>query len=981
MKKHLCLCLVLACLSFNLCGQQISNYFEVIEKSEVTIIANERWIIPVFHQTLRLDMPRLEAALQDIPMRFNEAGAFAQLTLPRPDGTTETFAVTEAPVMHEDLARRYPDIRTYAGQGLDRPSSAIYFDVTPQGFHAMVLSPEGTYFIDPYFRNNRQYYVCYFKKDYYTGKQLTHKCQTGTTKDVSPGSTPMPLEKNAAITLRTYRLAMAAAGEYTIFHGGTKPLALAAIVTSVNRINAVYETEVAVHFSLIANNDDIIYTSTIDPYSNPPTLFENQINLTATIGSANYDIGHVMSVGSGGVAVLGAVCNTSSKAAGMTALDPPLNDPFDIDYIAHEIGHQMGADHTFNGGGGSCGGNGVSASAYEPGSGATIMAYAGICSGDNIQTNSHAYFHARSLAQIQTEITSETCSANTGTGNNTPTVDADPDGMSGKTIPISTPFELTADATDPDGNPMTYCWEQWNLGNFGSSSSSFLTSGPIFRSFPPSSSPTRTFPNLSTILNNLSSVGEFLPAVNRSLTFRCTVRDNQGGGGGTDSDLKSLSVSNAAGPFTVTSQSSSTSVEGAITVNWNVANTTAAPVSCANVDIMLSLDGGQNFTTLLANTPNDGSQHVTLPNVATGRARIKVKCSDNVFFAINGADFQIVPAAATCDDAVTNGNFESGGSGWTEFSSNGFSLIGAWGLAQSGSVSTWLGGANTETSRISQVVTIPAGIHFGSLAFWYRLTAFDCARDIGKLIINGSDVLIYSLCNDPAAGGWVRQVVDMSAYAGSSPTILFELITDGNAPSNLFVDNVSLPYCLGGSFLPLEWLHFRATLHKRDVQLDWSTAAEINNAGFEVEMKKREEDFRVIGFVESKGTEGADYSHLVNDLSPGQYYFRIKQVDYDGKYEYTPVESILIKPELHVTHFPNPVADNLNLTLELEAPRRIQVELINALGQVVIRLEKGQLNAGTYQFQLETSQLSSGVAYYRILADQEVWTGKFMVAN
>ncbi|GJM35527.1 MAG: hypothetical protein DHS20C18_45280 [Saprospiraceae bacterium] len=964
-------------------SQQISNYFEFIEKPELDALTDERWIVPLVHKSLEFDIEQLESALQTLPMRFNESGDYAVLSLPRPDGTTERFAVAEAPVMHEDLGRQYPEIRTFAGQGLDNPASAIYFDITPQGFHAMVLSPEGTYFIDPYFRGKRQYYVCYFKKDYYTDKYLTHKCLVESGEEhPSEDFTPVPIEKNAAVTLRTYRLAMAAAGEYTVFHGGTVALGLAAVVTSVNRINAVYETEVAVRFILVANNNNLIYTNpALDLYSNPPQLFQNQAIIDATIGNGNYDIGHVVSLGNGGVASLGALCDTGVKARGMTALDPPLNDPFDIDYIAHEMGHQMGGDHTFNASNGSCGGNGVSGSAYEPGSGSTIQAYAGICGADNIQFNSHSYFHSRSIDQIQTEITSESCSTNTGTGNNTPTVDADPDNMNGKSIPISTPFELTADGSDPDGNPITYCWEQWNLGNFGSSSSSFLANGPIFRSFAPVSSPTRIFPTMSTLLDNLGSSGEFLPAISRSLTFRCTVRDNQNGGGGSAFDHLSLSVSNSAGPFLVTSQSSSASVQGAITVTWDIANTTSAPVSCANVDILLSVDGGQNFAVLLANTPNDGTQEVTLPDIATGRARIKVKCANNVFFAINDADLQIVPVGASCSDAVFIGDFESGSAGWAEFSTNGFALIANWGLAKSGIQSTWLGGGNNETSRISQVVTIPAASHFATLAYWYRITSFDCAKDIATFNVNGSDLATYSLCGDAGAGGWVRQVIDMSSYIGSSPSIYFEIENDDNAVSNFFVEDVSLISCLGGSFLPVELLHFNAVLKEDDVTLNWATAAELNSAGFEVEMSQARNAFKKIGFVESKGTSGANYTFQVNDLTTGQYYFRLKQVDFDGNSEYTPIESVLVKPEFFVTHFPNPTGEVLYLNVEMKINRQIQVELLNNMGQVIQRIEKGWLTNGVHQLELNVEHLPVGVYHYRVLAGDDIRTGRFMVAH
>jgi subtilisin-like proprotein convertase family protein len=452
---------------------------------------------------------------------------------------------------------------------------------------------------------------------------------------------------------------MACTGEYAARFGGTTAGALAAIVTSVNRVSGVYNTELAVRFQLVPKTDTLIFlNAATDPYtnlSNGAALNTNQTVVDARIGNANYDIGHLFNTADGGVAQRPSICLTGSKARGSTGLPNPQGDAFDIDYVAHELGHQFGGNHTFNyDASGSCaGGNRASTAAYEPGGGTTIMAYAGICGAGNLQSNSDPYFHAKSLEEIQNTITSTgTCAVVTATGNNPPVVNA------GQTyiIPIGTPFELTGSATDPDGDPLTYAWEEYDLGPAGVPNSP-TGNAPLFRSFSPTPSPTRTFPATLRIVNgatvagplltNTPVLGEILPTYARFLRFRLTARDNKAVGGGVDYAATNLTVSDVGGPFLVTAPNTSSviwRVGVPQRVSWNVANTTAAPISAANVDIMLSVDGGRTFPyTLLAGTPNDGDQQVTLPTTltATSQARIKVKASGNVFFDLSNQDFQI----------------------------------------------------------------------------------------------------------------------------------------------------------------------------------------------------------------------------------------------------------------------------------------------------------------------------------------------------
>ena len=612
-----------------------------------------RYIQPDLYRTVSFDYGAIGTLLASAPA---EGSARAQqqplvLELPLPGGGSTRFAVVDAPIMAPELAQQFPEIRTYLGRGLDDPTATARLDHTPHGFHAILFLQGGTVYIDPYQREDVAHYLVYNKRDSHPRNKGDMTCElldeSGMAEEIRAIIQGNEAELGHGTQLRTYRTAVACTGEYATFHGGTVPLALAAVTTSMNRVTGVYERDLSIRMQLIANNSLIIYTNaTTDPYTNNSggtMLGQNQTNLDAVIGNANYDIGHVFSTGGGGIASLGVVCRTGFKARGVTGLGAPIGDNFDIDYVAHEIGHQFGGNHTFNGNAGACaGGNRNASTAYEPGSGSTIMAYAGICAPQDLQPHSDDYFiwiNHQEIIAYTTVGSGNTCPVITNTGVIVPTVNA---GVGAFTIPISTPFVLTGSA-GTTGTP-TYCWEESDLGAAGHPNQP-VGNAPIFRSFDPVSSPSRTFPKIQDLISNTQTLGEILPSYTRNLSFRLTVRDFQAGGVGVENSSLSFFVTNTAGPFTLTYPTAfGLTLPGGSqqTVTWNVASTDLAPVNCQTVNILLSTDGGNNFNTmLLAGTPNDGSEQIALPNIATNFARVKVAAADHIFFDISNFNFVI----------------------------------------------------------------------------------------------------------------------------------------------------------------------------------------------------------------------------------------------------------------------------------------------------------------------------------------------------
>ncbi|MGB2742422.1 MAG: reprolysin-like metallopeptidase [Cognaticolwellia sp.] len=567
---------------------------------------------------------------------------FTIIDLPLPDGKYVTYQLTPSRVMHPELAAKYPSIKTFSGVQLGHPENQGKFDITPQGFHGVFNLGEEKVFIDPSNRESNRHYYNYYRKDAQPIDQSELSQRLSPRKRHADGSGES-LKKttvNLATTaeLVTYKLAIATTGEYAEFHGGTKETTLAALVTLVNRLNDVYQRDLAMTFELVADNDSIIFTdSSTDPFDNTDAdIYVNTDVINAAIGFDNYDVGHLVGTGGGGLASFRSVCK-SYKAEGVTGSSRPTSDSFYIDYVAHEIGHQFGADHTFNGTQGACEDNREFNSAYEPGSASTIMGYAGICGGQNIQNSSDPYFHIHSIDQINAfKGTLASCGIKTAMSNEVPSVDAGAD----YTIPAKTPFTLVGNATDADADSLSYSWEQFDLGAASASAAEDATDNgdrPLFRTFSPTNSSERTLPKLRDILTNTATYGEALPTVERALNFRLVVRDNQNN---LVDDAMTVSVIAVEKAFSINDISAWNGLNQTIT--WHTADTENAPVSCAAVDILLSTDSGANFEHILAGgVENDGEHNVNVPNLTTDNARVKITCNDNIFFAINQADFAI----------------------------------------------------------------------------------------------------------------------------------------------------------------------------------------------------------------------------------------------------------------------------------------------------------------------------------------------------
>ncbi|WP_299617607.1 reprolysin-like metallopeptidase [uncultured Tenacibaculum sp.] len=611
-------------------------------------------------------------------LKIKARGINQSIFLPDNNGNISEFTIKETSNFNEELSPEFGFIKSYSVTKKSDNKTTGKLSVGSDGVHLTLYSlDKPTVYLDPHTKDNETY-ILYSRNDLDHNNRSSHSCNVlGNNRN---GKNYFGKIKHRILNdgvLRTYRLALACTGEYAQFHinnqgvrSGTEAEQRAAVLSAMNttmtRVNGIYERDIAVHMNivLVGGTNPLInldpVSDNLDNNDSFALINQNQTLCDNVIGSANYDVGHIFATGNGGIAYFRSVCDNDVKAGAMTGWDSPLDDPFDIDFVAHELGHQFGGNHTFNGDTGSCvGGNRNDETAVEPGSGSTIMAYAGICSPNNVQNNSDDYFHTISVQQMLSFVQNSTpCSVNSNTGNNAPTADAGLD----YSVPRRTPLILRGSGSDNDASAnLTYCWEQVDNEIVISPPASTSTGGASFRSLSPTTSPNRYLPELETIVSGaFFDFWEVLPEVAREMNFTLTVRDNQSGGGSVAFDNMKISVIDVK-PFEVTTPSTEVSWDGATTqtIIWDKSTTDQAPINCRNVRIKLSTDGGVTFpTTIVNSTPNDGIENVIIPNLPTTQARIMIEAVDNIFYNVNSTNFTIIdnPDAGT-GDVVDFDNF------------------------------------------------------------------------------------------------------------------------------------------------------------------------------------------------------------------------------------------------------------------------------------------------------------------------------------
>ncbi|MEO6611049.1 MAG: reprolysin-like metallopeptidase [Chitinophagaceae bacterium] len=957
---------------------QTDNFWSANNNSVSTITADKavaRQSFPATYKLFNLNAAPFRNALFSAGFTSDKHAAI--ITLPNADGNLEQFEVVEASNFEPDLQAKFPEIRAYSGKGITDKLATLKLSISPQGVQTMVFRTGAeNEFMEP-FSSDHTVYAVY--KSHRDKGNLLWTCST-EEKQMADGLDANVFSLNAAGSstgqLKTMRLAQSCNGEYANFFGATNSsqvgLVLAAYNATLTRCNGVYEKDLALHLNLIANSTSVIYYS---PSTDPYTTLSNwnlqlQQTLTAVIGSANYDIGHMFgaSGGGGNAGCIGCVCvnppNNNSLAKGSGITSPadgiPMGDNFDIDYVVHEVGHQLGANHTFSM---SLEGTGQN---KEVGSGITIMGYAGITSQD-VAPHSIDIFHETSIAQIQANLAAKTCPVSTDiTANNTaPVIGA----VSNYTIPISTPFALSASATDANGDALTYCWEQNdNSTTSGTSSVASPTkaTGPNWLSFSPVASGTRTFPKLSTILSGLNVTPplpggdaganiEALSSVSRTLNFRVTVRDNHPYSstapiaiGQTAFTDVVVTVTNTSGPFQVTSPNTNITwnAGSTATVTWSVNGTTGSPVNCSAVNILLSTDGGQTFPTVLAtSTANDGTELVNVPSTPGNTNRIKVEAAGNIFFDISNTNFTI-GVAPTCS-AVNGLNATaitqtSATLGWSAASgADSYDVD-----YKASSSPTWINAATATTSTSAGVTGLTANTTYD-----YRVRV-NCAAGSGN----------YTQAQFTTTPGAVTcpGPYDISTNGTTAGAAAIPLNTDVNGRIETRGDNDYYQFVIttGGT------ITITLTTLPADYQL-----ALLNSGG---------------STLQSSLNGGTTNETINATLAAGTYYARVYPknngaMDVNNCYTLkvqTGTASridneLVIQPASNKFAIsPNPASDMVNLSFTSEAGGMSVVSVINQAGSVVLsrtvtttkgnnsrKLDLGNLPNGLYIIKIQTGAL------------------------
>ena len=563
-----------------------------------------------------------------------------ELKLPLLNGELRTFRLTPTNLLPNDSLK----IRNLVGAALENAACRANIILTPTSLTAQVFTPESTYYLN-FTREPGQIRLTVAPD---SGRSLhEYRCLTSITQP-KPSAQSKDLVHAQSLgytnVLRTFRLAPAATGEFTQYHR-SKEAAILEVVTALSRASGIFHRELGISFQLVPGFEKMIYTNSFtDPYSsNDPSeqlLNEAQAAFDKTIGTANYDVGILLTRGLYGLAYFSSVCDPARKGSSCIGLPKPSGDAFHVNLVTHELGHQFGAKHTFNSPTGFCAERRDGYTAYEPGAGSTIMSYSSLpCAGDSFQPRHDAYFHAGNVKQILDFVNSgaASCAQTTPRTNSAPSISAGP----AYAIPTGTPFALTATGNDPERDIIFYSWEQLDLGPARTLAAPDDGEGPLFRSMPPSTNATRLFPRLELVLAGKDSPEERLPAKPRTMHFRALARDSRDNGAINWSDTE-LQVVDTGAAFKITSHNSSQSLSGRTTVTWDVAGTTKAPINSTHVRLILSTNGGVCFPIVLTNsTPNDGSAEIIIPKIQASDVRIKIEPTNNIFFDINDAPLSL----------------------------------------------------------------------------------------------------------------------------------------------------------------------------------------------------------------------------------------------------------------------------------------------------------------------------------------------------
>ncbi len=652
---------MILCLSTGLFAQS-DIWTKVPEPAANSIDDNSR-LKPAKYLTLSLEGKELLKLLHDAPheREMSSNRSTAVISIPMPDGTMQEFSYVAYDAIEPSALRRMPRLQAYKGVSTTT-GDEIRFDYGYMGFNAYIMSADGDVYVERYYDQNDDYYVSYYGSELWGDQDPADalKCEL----DDATAAAYMEEHDHdhhhqqllPSYPLRIYRLGVSTTGEWSVFKGGgTLEGTISAIMTVVNQLNGVMERDMTLRLVLVDGLDDAIFLDgNDDPYANGDPgdlLSKGTATLNQAVGPTAYDIGHVFGTNAGGLASLGSVCGNNRGAASSSTFGAYRGVGF-FHIVAHEMGHQLTATHTFN----WCEGeNETGSTAYEPGSGSTIMSYAGASNCENryIQDMSDAYFHTNSIQRaivFMREGNGNNCGTNQSHDNTAPVAIANyADGFH---IPISTPFKLTADHSDEEDDPVTYTWEQYDLGPL-SQLGAPIGNAPLFRSLPPTDDPTRYFPALNTVLTGVRDVNETLPTSTRDITMRLTVRDNNADVPLVDFTEVAFNATASAGPFEVTAPRASEDLTagGFYLVEWDVANTDNSIVNCQTVNILWASDARNFSETLKTDVLNTGAAYVKIPEGANTSARIMVEAADNIFYNVTDAVSAVEPSVASFDIA------------------------------------------------------------------------------------------------------------------------------------------------------------------------------------------------------------------------------------------------------------------------------------------------------------------------------------------